>query len=355
MRLSLTLLLTAAAPFPSVAQTAVPATPLQAPVVAPFVKAEAESVVSALAKQLEEDYVFPDIAKRYATMLRSNLAAGKYSSFADAGAFAKQVSEDLAAVHPDGHLDLKPPRLDKGGERRPSRSLDPSKAITRSGWIAPGVAYIGFELFPSDEATAARLRTFLEQHKDAKTLILDARAHHGGGLGEMDVIFPYLFATPTELVRMDTRVSVEQRMGSPVADIPTVRKMDGPEGVVRRAHWATPGAVTPLREAKVFVLTSKKTASAAEHFALSLKRTGRATLIGETTYGAGNYGGLADLGHGYSAFIPVGRTFDPDTGEGWDGVGIKPDVAVAADEALDEALKRAGVSGDAKLALANLR
>jgi C-terminal processing protease CtpA/Prc len=88
--------------------------------------------------------------------------------------------------------------------------------------------------------------------------------------------------------------------------------------------------------------------------ALALKRTHRATLIGETTRGAGNFGYPLSLGHGYSAFIPFGRTFDPDTNEGWEGVGVAPDAAVAADQALDEALKRAGVKATAAVALAAL-
>jgi C-terminal processing protease CtpA/Prc len=41
------------------------------------------------------------------------------------------------------------------------------------------------------------------------------------------------------------------------------------------------------------------------------------------------------------AFIPVGRTFDPDTGKDWEGVGVLPDVEVPADQALDTALKLA--------------
>jgi DNA-binding protein H-NS len=47
----------------------------------------------------------------------------------------------------------------------------------------------------------------------------------------------------------------------------------------------------------------------------------------------------------FMAFIPVGRTYDPDTGEGWQGVGVTPDVAVLADQALDEALRRAAAAG----------
>jgi C-terminal processing protease CtpA/Prc len=80
-------------------------------------------------------------------------------------------------------------------------------------------------------------------------------------------------------------------------------------------------------------------------------------LIGETTRGAGHYGGMVPLDKGftYAAFIPVGRTFDPDTGEGWEGVGVKPDVAVPADKALDEALRLAGVNKTGEAALAELR
>ena len=61
------------------------------------------------------------------------------------------------------------------------------------------------------------------------------------------------------------------------------------------------------------------------------------------------------MGKGYAAFIPVGRTFDPDTGESWEGTGVKPDVAVPADKALGEALKLAGVSGTGEAALASLK
>src|SRR5436305_11847446 len=50
-----------------------------------------------------------------------------------------------------------------------------------------------------------------------------------------------------------------------------------------------------------------------------------------------------DLG-GYAAFIPVGRTFDPDNNWDWEGVGVAPDVAAPADQALDEALRRLGVT-----------
>lgn len=334
---------------------AAPAATTQAAAKTPFVKAEADAVVRELATKLEEDFVFPEVGKAYANLLRSKLAAGAYSSFTDAEAFAAAVTSDLQAIHQDRHLRLNPPRVDGQGMRRMMREPDGASGVAKSGWLADGVAYIRFDLFPGNDATIADIRKFLVTHKDAKTLIIDARAHRGGGLAEMDVLFPQLFAKPTVLVGMDTRVAVEQRQGNPAGDA-SLRKISGPEGVVRREHYVTPAAhPTALSKAKVYLLTSHRTGSAAEHLSLSLKRTKRATLVGETTAGAGHYGGMAPLGHGYSAFIPVGRTFDPDTNEGWEGTGVKPDVEVPADKALDEALKLAGVSKTAELALAQLR
>lgn len=330
----------------------------------PFVRSTAEEAISELATKLEEDFVFPDKGKAYAAMLRANLAAGKYSSFADARAFANAVTDDLQAVHEDRHLAVRvvPPevraRLKGEGPGNPGNGSSgmPANAVSKAGWLAPGVAYIRFEGFPGNDETKAAVRSFLNAHQDAKTLIIDARSHSGGGLDEMDLLFEQLYAEPVVLVDMDTRVAVEQRSGSPIAG-PTLREVKGPAEVVRREHFVKPASNPALANTKVYLLTSNKTASAGEHFSLSLKRTKRATLIGETTAGAGHYGGIEPLDKDftYAAFIPVGRTFDPDTGEGWEGGGVKPDIEVPAGKALDEALRMAGVNKSAEVALAELK
>ena len=331
----------------------------------PFVKATAEAAVRELATRLEDNFVFPEKGKAYAAMLRSNLEAGKYASFPDKEAFAKAVTDDLQAVHPDRHLRVQvvPPeaRSGPGGPTRRNaearRGPMVTNAISRSGWVADGIAYVRFEGFPGNEETMAAVRGFLDKHKGANTLIIDARTHRGGGLDEMDLLFAQLFDKPVVLVGMDTRIAVEERRGSPIAGHPTLRKIAGPEGVVRREHFVVPAAQPSLAATKVYLLTSKRTGSAGEHFSLSLKRTKRATLIGEATAGAGHYGGTEPLDKDftYAAFIPVGRTFDPDTGHGWEGVGVAPDIVAPADKALDEALKLAGVKTTAELALAQLR
>jgi C-terminal processing protease CtpA/Prc len=184
----------------------------------------------------------------------------------------------------------------------------------------------------------------MADHVEAKTIIFDIRTHRGGGLAEMDAIFPYLFATPTTLVTMDTRGSVARSAGNPFGGA-QMRVVPADGDIVRSEHFVTPNAAEKrLFGAKVYVLTSGFTGSAAEHFALSMKRTRRATLIGETTGGAGNYGGFRSLGDKFSVFVPIGRTFDSDTGKGWEGTGVAPDVETPAERALVEALTRSGVA-----------
>jgi C-terminal processing protease CtpA/Prc len=111
-------------------------------------------------------------------------------------------------------------------------------------------------------------------------------------------------------------------------------------------HSAIPGEDTPLRTAKVYLLVSNKTASAGEHFALALKSTGRATLIGEATAGANHFGGPRPLNEHFAVWMPIGRTYDIKSGKDWEGTGISPDIAVDPKQALVLALEKAGLSHD---------
>jgi hypothetical protein len=324
--------------------------PMQAPpevAQAPVSASEARKTATDLAGLLEENYVFPDVAKRYGAMLRANASSGAYDQLGTAMAVAQRLTADLRAVAPDNHLRVGlrppgPPGAGGAGQGPQIRRMVPLTPIEEARWLAPGIAYIRFNVFPGDPETVEAVRKFMAEHADAKAIIFDNRTHHGGGLAEMDAMFPFLFARPTTLVTMDTRSSVDRARGSPMDA--KLRLVPVKEDVVRREHYVEPSPTEKrLFGAKVFVLTSGATASAAEHMTLALKRTHRATIIGEPTAGAGNYGGLRPLADKFAVFIPVGRTFDPDTGKGWEGTGVDPDIPVPADRALAEALVRSGL------------
>jgi len=99
-----------------------------------------------------------------------------------------------------------------------------------------------------------------------------------------------------------------------------------------------------LVDVPIFILTSGRTFSAAEEFTYNLKNMERATIVGETTGGGAHpvNGRNFDFGtFTITMSVPYGRAVNPTTGTNWEGVGVVPDIAVPADQALDKALQEA--------------
>jgi hypothetical protein len=346
-KLSSILLAAACIPNPLQAQAAAPA-PTTSAVAAPGSIAvepgEGRSVALKLADDLISSFVYRDQAEAYAAMLRKNAAAGRYDSGSRAD-LAKLMTDDLMAVHKDGHLHVE---LLNGSDRPGARSGPPKEfpaLIQSAKTIPPAIGYIRFTAFLGTEEELAGVRKWLAENRDAKTLIFDLRNHHGGGVDEQDVIFPYLYSRKTPLVRMAIAKPVYEKRGFPVGNRPTFELASEGDRMVA-THSAIPGEDTALRTAKVYLLVSNKTASAAEHFALALKSTGRATLIGEATAGANHFGGPRPLNEHFAVWMPIGRTYDIKSGKDWEGTGISPDIAVDPKQALVLALEKAGLSHD---------
>jgi hypothetical protein len=326
------------------AQTAAPppaAGAVSAPESLPLDAGEGRSIALKLADELVKSFVYRDQAEAYAAMLRNNASAGRYDNGAR-GALAKLLTDDLQAVHKDGHLHVELAQApgQSGGSGGSSKAFPPLIQVART--IAPGIGYIRFTAFFGTDAEIAGVKKWLAENRDATTLIFDLRNHHGGGLDEQDAIFSYIFATKTPLVKMALSKAVFEEKGSPIQGGPTLHFAAEGDRMVG-THVAIPGEATPLRKAKIYLLVSNRTASAAEHFSLAMKSTGRATLIGEPTAGANHFGGPAELNPHFAVWMPVGRTYDLKTGKDWEGGGIAPDIAVDPKQALVVALEKAGV------------
>ena len=243
--------------------------PAPKPEAAPLDAGEGRATALKLADELLKTFVLPEEAKDYAAMLRKNAAAGRYDS-GSRGALAHLLTDDLMAVHKDGHLHVGVAQQDedRGGGNGPPKDFPP--LIQSAKWLAPGIAYIRPTAFLSNDEEVQAFRTFMSAHKSAKTIIFDMRNHHGGRLGEMDVVFPYLFAKKTPLVKMEMARSIYDQFGSPFGEAPSLEFVKG-DRKVTATHYAVPGEATPLRTAKVYLLISNRTASAGEHFTLAMK------------------------------------------------------------------------------------
>ena len=78
-----------------------------------------------------------------------------------------------------------------------------------------------------------------------------------------------------------------------------------------------------------------------EDLAYNLKVRGRAVLVGETTRGGAHPTAYYPVTEHVSVTVPYARSINPVTGGDWEGVGIQPDLAVPAADALDVAYQHA--------------
>jgi hypothetical protein len=87
----------------------------------------------------------------------------------------------------------------------------------------------------------------------------------------------------------------------------------------------------------LYVLTSGRSASAAEEFIGHVAGFKIGEIIGETSAGAGFRNTFFPVAGGYVISVSVGRAVLASTGKDWEGVGIAPTTKVEADKALDVA------------------
>lgn len=318
-----------------------------------FDAARARRVALQLADLIEDFYVIPSTANRYAGALRANVAAGRYDTCKDDDDLGARVTADLQSVAVDRHLRLMTEAKLKKRMPPPVAGI-PAPAIDTAAPEMPegieamemigakhDIAYLRFHQFSVDPAAADAARRFLVAHANARAVIIDGRPLRGGGLPPIDAMLPLFFDRTTTLARMETRVAAVERY--PEDPVPTLVPNASTPDIERLDHVIRPDAhETRLRKVPLLYLTSRRTASAGEHLALALRSTHRGVLIGETTAGAGHFGGFETVSDGMTAFLPIGQTVDVRTGMGWEATGIAPDIAVPAEDALRVALTRLG-------------
>src|SRR5690606_31772408 len=181
-------------------------------------------------------------------------------------------------------------------------------------WLAGNVGYLRINMFLDAPPTTEKLAAAMGMLADTGALIIDVRDAPGGEPAGVANVIGHLVDRPTPTVH--------------VAD-----PAGPPEGRTFLAQPRTPA----FTGRPVYVLINGETGSGAEEFAYDLQALGRATLVGQTTWGGATPGGFRPLAEGFAAFIPMQVVTNTVTGANWEGVGVRPDVEVPAAQALDSA------------------
>jgi hypothetical protein len=286
-------------------------------------------VVARLLALIDEHYVFPDVGAAISALLSEQLADGAYMGL-DAESLAAAVTADLQHANGDRHLRLvfhAEAMLDDDDDARDDAEMA-ARAAESAGGVAgverldDGIGLVALApiLFPPSVAAEAVGAAF-SSLSDADALVLDLRECRGGDPEMVAFACTYLF--DAEAVHLN---DIVERGGRDI-----------------RQFWTlpyVPGARFGLTK-PVYVLTSGRTFSGGEELAYDLQQLGRAVLIGETTRGGAHPRRGFQLTPHLEATVPVARSVNPHSGLNWEGTGVAPDVAVPADQALDEAIQRA--------------
>ncbi|NVD99079.1 S41 family peptidase [Massilia sp. BJB1822] len=287
------------------------------------------ALVKELAQTVEDNYVFPDVAKKVAANLRGKDVKNAYASANTVTSLADMLTADLRSSGKDLHFSV---RFDPAFKAAPENAVPSAEELIQqreeterlAGGIfrverLPGnVGYLDVRGFEAAAFSAPAIGAAMTLLKNTEAIILDLRKNGGGDSETVAYLLSHFFAEGDRRHLNDFVYRKDQR---------------------KEQSW-TSTAVSVHYTRPVYVLTSKWTFSAAEECAYDFQTQKRATLVGEVTGGAANPGGSFPLGGGLVAFIPTGQAVNPITHTNWEGSGVKPDVATPADLALDVANAR---------------
>lgn len=283
-----------------------------------------QELVSDLEVALRQNYIFPDRIPAISAELDKRVQSGPI----DSKDFADSLTQGLIKASNDLHFSVAFDPDGVAADRRATADGDATTQAERDRERAANfgfrearrldgnLAYIRFDFFADPQyaqETAAGAMRFAE---GAKGLIFDLRYNNGGVLEMAQFLMSYLYPAGREQEFFDYNYND-----------------DGVQ--VKRSQWSL-AAVPGQRSADipVVVLTGSTSFSAAEWMAFSLQRLGRATVIGERTAGGAHPVTRVPIDDRFMLQVPFGEIRDPVDGQDFESVGVSPDLAVPASDAL---------------------
>ncbi|MEM8827434.1 MAG: S41 family peptidase [Pseudomonadota bacterium] len=294
------------------------------------VAAETPRVVAQeIAAIIEANYFDPDRAAEIAGEVGRQAATGVYDAMTDPLDMAAVLTQTLRPY--DGHFRV---GADSTQKEDVTSSVPPVRVsfeeqLRRTGWgfaetaILPGnlglieiTAFSHFEFDDADSPVRRAADSALALTAEADALIFDL-SDNGGGSPHMVGYLVSAFTTRDDIYNV-------------------FQFRDGTSSEAPATPYAAPFDARPI-----YILTSGRTASAAEAFAYTMQAAGLATVVGTTSAGGANPGQTFETPSGYTIFVSTGSPRNPLTGGNWEGTGVIPDIEAPSAEARETAQRLA--------------
>lgn len=281
-------------------------------------------VIQEIAANLKEHYFDAAMAEQMETALQANESAGVYNAVTDSRDFAILLTRQLRETSQDLHLEVlfserplpngRPaPSSVEEQERYKAAMLRQNCTFEQVQRLEGKVGYVKLNFFPEPAACKETAESTMTALNDAESVILDLRDNGGGSPDMVMLIASYFFDHREYMYNPRENTTEQSWTRSPV-----------------------PGS--KLAEKPLYLLTSSRTISGAEHLSYNLKMLKRATLVGESTHGSAHSGVIYRVGDHFGVAVPEVRTINPYSKTDWEGVGVEPDIEVNAADALATAV-----------------
>jgi hypothetical protein len=294
---------------------------------APLSPNDRSEVVRSAARLIEERYVDPERAQEIAGKLRD--AESLWVNVTDPQSFADAVTKWLREISGDGHLALsyseKVLSEQTGEESFSAAEMEKyygahlNHGIEKIERLPGNIMLLDLRVFPPPEMAGDVFAAAMTVIAQGDALIIDLRKN-GGGSETANLIAGYLLEGGQPLSGNYNRPSDRHSANTSPSWVPGRRF----------------GSTKPL-----YILTSRKTFSAAEAVAYDLQALKRAIIVGEATGGGAHPFEYRRVHPHFAVDLPEGRSINPITKTNWQDVGVQPDIRVSAEQALDKALELA--------------
>lgn len=289
--------------------------------------------IKQLSVMVNDLYVNPELGTKMSNQLTTNLQKGKYDSIDSFEQLGTVLTNDLFQIAHDRHLRT---------FYSPSTVAIIKKAISekRQDWIKdilddgsktnywfqntkmlPGnIGYLRLnrmERLDLSSETAIAAMKFLS---NSDYIIIDIRNNTGGWPSTAQFLASYFYQEIDNINLFEEHFRKDNKIIQ-YRSLPYIpgKRMDK----------------TPL-----YILISTNTYSAAEIFAYSLQKLGRAVIVGEkSNFGVHATGGPQILNDYYMVQMPISDVISPITKISCEGIGVEPDIKTESKDALNKTIE----------------
>jgi C-terminal processing protease CtpA/Prc len=280
---------------------------------------EIHQLTTEIIQTIDEHYIIPDLKNTIVKTITTNLEHGKYDNITSKTEFEKVITNDLKTISDDGHLYLVSNQETTESKKSPKRQMmrsipDPEafKDLLTYKMLDGNIAYLEVPMFGPLEYLKEDIDAYLELSKSAEALIIDVRNCPGGSGVTTSYLAGGFIGAPKLLTTYHSKDGASQSYST-------------------KTKYGTLN-----NHKKVYVLTSKRTGSAAEGFAFYLQQLGRVQVVGMQSSGAGRSNQFYPIGKEFSLSVSIRTSITPN-GKQFQGIGVTPDIITPSKNALQQA------------------